>query len=62
MWRESIGLLRVTLYSVYQGSAETSGLHKVLSEMGLWVVRFGNEKVLRDLSAVVGKIRGLVAQ
>ena len=32
---------------------------KVLSEMGLRVVRFGNEEVLRDLSAVVGKIREL---
>ncbi len=33
---------------------------KVLSEMGLKVVRFGNDEVVRDLSAVVGKIRELV--
>jgi very-short-patch-repair endonuclease len=30
---------------------------KVLSEMGLRIVRFGNDEVERDLSAVVGKIR-----
>ncbi len=30
---------------------------KVLSEMGLRVVRFQNDEVGRDLSAVVGKIR-----
>ena len=30
---------------------------KVLSEMGLKVVRFGNDEVGRNLSAVVGKIR-----
>ena len=34
---------------------------KVLSEMGLRVVRFGNDEVVRDLSAVVGKIRELLS-
>jgi len=29
----------------------------VLSELGLRMVRFGNEEVMRDLSTVVGKIR-----
>jgi len=35
---------------------------KVLSEMGLSIVRFGNDEVMRDASrsAVVGKIRGLI--
>jgi len=32
---------------------------KVLSEMGLKVVRFRNDEVVRDVSAVVGKIREL---
>ncbi len=30
---------------------------KVLSDMGLKIVRFGNDEVVRNLSAVVGKIR-----
>ncbi len=30
---------------------------KVLTEMGLRIVRFGNDEVERDLSAVVGRIR-----
>ncbi len=30
---------------------------KVLREMGLRVVRFRNDEVMRELSAVVGKIR-----
>jgi len=30
---------------------------KVLSELGLRVVRFGNDEVMRGLSAVVGKIK-----
>jgi very-short-patch-repair endonuclease len=34
---------------------------KVLAEMGLRVVRFGNDEVMRELSAVVGKIKGLVS-
>jgi very-short-patch-repair endonuclease len=33
---------------------------KVLTEMGLRIVRFGNDEVVRDLSAVVGKIREFV--
>lgn len=34
---------------------------KVLLEMGLRIVRFGNDEVVRELSAVVGKIRELVS-
>jgi len=30
---------------------------KVLSELGLRVVRFGNDEVVRGLSAAVGKIK-----
>ena len=33
---------------------------KVLSEMGLKIVRFGNDEVMRDLSAVVGKIKEII--
>jgi very-short-patch-repair endonuclease len=33
---------------------------KVLSEMGLRIVRFRNDEVMRGLSAVVGKIREFV--
>jgi very-short-patch-repair endonuclease len=33
---------------------------KVLSEMGLRVVRFGNDELMRNLSAVVGKIREFI--
>jgi very-short-patch-repair endonuclease len=33
----------------------------VLSEMGLRIVRFGNEEVVKNLSVVVGKIREMVA-
>ena len=33
---------------------------KVLNEMGLRVVRFGNDEVVRNLSVVVGRIRELV--
>jgi len=35
---------------------------KVLRELGLRVVRFGNDEVVRDMSAVVGKIRELVSK
>lgn len=35
---------------------------KVLREMGLRIVRFGNDEVVRELSAVVGKIRELIAK
>ena len=34
---------------------------KVLSEMGLRMVRFGNEEVMKNLSAVVGKVRARVS-
>lgn len=30
---------------------------KALTEMGLRIVRFGNDEVMRELSAVVGKIK-----
>ena len=35
---------------------------QALSELGLWVVRFGNDEVVKDAarSAVVGKIRELI--
>jgi very-short-patch-repair endonuclease len=33
---------------------------KVLSEMGLRIVRFRNEEVVKDLSVVLGKIQELV--
>jgi len=34
---------------------------KVLSALGLRVVRFRNDEVMRDLSAVVGKIREIIS-
>lgn len=33
---------------------------KVLNEMGLRIVRFGNDEIVRGLSAVVGKIKGAI--
>jgi len=33
---------------------------KALSALGLRVIRFGNDEVVRDVSAVVGKIKELV--
>jgi len=33
---------------------------KVLSALGLRIVRFGNDEVMRNLSAVVGKIKELI--
>lgn len=33
---------------------------KVLREMGLRIVRFGNDEVVKSLSAVVGKIRKFI--
>jgi very-short-patch-repair endonuclease len=39
---------------------EDARREKVLSEMGLRVVRFRNEEVMKNLSAVVGNVRGLV--
>jgi len=43
---------------------EDTRREKVLREMGLRVVRFGNEEVVRNASrsAVVGKIRELVSK
>jgi len=40
---------------------EDARREKILREMGLRIVRFRNEEVVENLSAVVGKIRGLVA-
>ena len=40
---------------------EDARREKVLTEMGLRVVRFGNDEVMKDLSTVVGKVRELVA-
>jgi very-short-patch-repair endonuclease len=40
---------------------EDARREKVLREMGLRVVRFRNEEVMRNLSAVMGKIRELIA-
>ncbi len=39
---------------------EDARREKALSEMGLRIVRFRNAEVMRDVSAVVGKIRELV--
>ena len=35
---------------------------KVLSEMGLRIVRFRNDEVMRGLSAAVGKMKELIAK
>ena len=40
---------------------EDARREKVLSEMGLRIVRFRNEEVMKNLSAVVGNVRELVA-
>jgi very-short-patch-repair endonuclease len=40
---------------------EDARREKVLREMGLRVVRFGNEEVMKNLSAVVGKIKEVVS-
>jgi very-short-patch-repair endonuclease len=34
---------------------------KVLGEMGLQIVRFRNDEVVRELSTVVGRIKGLIS-
>jgi very-short-patch-repair endonuclease len=41
---------------------EDARREKALTELGLRIVRFRNDEVARDLSAVVGKIKELVAQ
>ena len=39
---------------------EDARREKVLREMGLRVIRFGNEEVMKNLSTVVGKIREVI--
>jgi very-short-patch-repair endonuclease len=39
---------------------EDARREKVLREMGLWIIRFRNEEVMKNLSAVVGNVRELV--
>jgi very-short-patch-repair endonuclease len=34
---------------------------EALSELGLRIVRFRNDEIERELSTVVGKVRGLIA-
>ena len=41
---------------------EDARREKVLSEMGLRMVRFQNEEVMKNLSAVVGKVHELVGR
>jgi very-short-patch-repair endonuclease len=41
---------------------EDARREKVLSELGLRIVRFGNDEVVRELSTVVGQIRELVSK
>ena len=33
---------------------------KALSELGLWIVRFKNDEVVRNVSAVVGRIKEFI--
>ena len=40
---------------------EDARREKVLSEMGLRIIRFGNDEVVKDLFTVVGKIKTLVS-
>ena len=40
---------------------EDAGREMALSEMGSRVVRFGNDEIVRELSAVVGKIREMIS-
>ena len=39
---------------------EDARREKVLRELGLRVVRFGNDEVVKELSAAVEKIKGLI--
>ena len=41
---------------------EDTRREKALSEMGLRIVRFRNEEVMKNISAVVGKIRELISK
>jgi very-short-patch-repair endonuclease len=40
---------------------EDAKREKVLREMGLTIIRFRNEDVIKDLPAVVGKVRSLIS-
>jgi len=40
---------------------EDARREKALSELGLGVIRFRNDEVMRELSTVVGKIREMVS-
>ena len=40
---------------------EDARREKALTEMGLSIVRFGNDEVVRELSAVVGRIREMIS-
>ena len=46
----------MTFYLRHYIMAEDGRREKVLRELGLRIVRFGNDEVLGGLSAVVGKI------
>jgi hypothetical protein len=46
--------------SLFLKQEEDARREKVLSEMGLRIVRFRNEEVVRDFSAVVGNVREMV--
>jgi very-short-patch-repair endonuclease len=49
--------------SVHDGQVEEDAQRdKVLNEMGLRIVRIRNEEILKNLSAVLGKIRALVSE
>ena len=48
------------IHDLQQG--EDARREKALSELGLRIVRFRNDEVLRDLSAVVGRIREEVSK
>ena len=39
---------------------EDARREKALSELGLRIVRFGNDEVVRELSAVVGKVKEMI--
>ena len=48
--------------SVHDGQVEDDARRdKALTEMGLQIVRIRNEEILKDLSAVLGKIRAWVS-
>ena len=48
--------------SVHDGQVEEDAQRdKVLNEMGLRIVRIRNEEILKNLSAVLGKIHALIS-